>query len=101
MNAPAQTLEHPLDRTGDFTSTITLVGRVIALQGTRIAREQARPRPNRAAIAELQNARDAAVALCRTLAQADPATLDEIRETYAALLAELSTGLTPLGGSGA
>ena len=101
MNAPAQTLEHPLERTGDFTSTITLVGQVIALQGTRIARELARPRPNRAAIAELQNARSTAVALCRTLAKADAATLDEVRETYAALFVELSTGLTPLGGSGA
>lgn len=87
MNAPA--LELSLERSGGYTQTVTLIGQVIALHGTRIARELARPRPDRAAIAALESGRAAAVALCRTLNGADPATLAEIRDAYAQLYLDL------------
>jgi hypothetical protein len=89
MNAPAGTLEYHLDRSGGFTSTVTLLGQVIALHGTRIARELARPRPDRAAIAALEAARKAAVEVCRTLNTLDAATLDRIRDTYAQMYLDL------------
>ena len=89
MNAPAGTLEISLDRSGGYTQTVTLLGQVIALHGTRIARELARPRPDRATIAALESGRDAAVAVCRTLNTVDSATLDEIRDTYARLYLDL------------
>ena len=89
MNAPAGTLEYTLDRSGGYTSTVTLLGQVIALHGTRIARELARPRPDRAAIAALEAGRNAAVAVCRTLSTLDDAKLDEIRDTYARLYLDL------------
>jgi hypothetical protein len=68
---------------------VTLIGQVIALHGTRIARELARPRPDRAAIAALESGRAAAVQTCRMLNTADAATLDEIRDTYARLYLDL------------
>jgi hypothetical protein len=89
MNAPAGTLEYPLDRSGGYTSTVTLLGQVIALHGTRIARELARPRPDRAVIAALEAGRNAAVEVCRTLNAVDSATLDEIRDTYAQMYLDL------------
>lgn len=101
MNAPAGTLELSLERSGGYTQTVTLIGQVIALHGTRIARELARPRPDRAAIAALDSGRNAAVALCRTLNTADAATLDEIRDTYAAMYLDLLAGSHPAAGRGA
>ena len=92
MNAPVGTLEYALERSGTYTSTVTLIGQVIALQGTRIARELARPRPDRAAIAALESARATAVQVCRTLNSAAAATLDEIRDTYAQMYLELLAG---------
>jgi hypothetical protein len=89
MNAPAGTLEYTLDRSGGYTSTVTLLGQVIALHGTRIARELARPRPDRAAIAALESGRTAAVQVCRTLNALDAAAIDEIRDTYARLYLDL------------
>jgi hypothetical protein len=89
MNAPAGTLELSLERSGGYTQTVTLIGQVIALHGTRIARELARPRPDRAAIAALELGRNAAVAVCRTLNTADAALLDEIRDTYAQMYLDL------------
>jgi hypothetical protein len=95
MNAPAGTVELALEGAGSYTSTVTLLGQVIALQGTRIARELARPRPDRAAITALESARAAAVAVCRTLNSADPARLEEIRDTYARIYLELLAGPAP------
>ena len=92
MHAPAGPVEHRLERSGTYTSTVTLIGQVIALQGTRIARELARPRPDRAAIAALERARRSAVELCRTLSAADPARLDEIRDLYARMYLDLLAG---------
>lgn len=92
MNAPVGTLEHNLDRSGSYTATVTLVGQVIALHGTRIARELARARPDRTVIAELERSRAAAVAVCRSLGSADPATLDGIRDTYARMYLDLLAG---------
>lgn len=92
MHAPAGTVEHPLERSGTYTSAVTLIGQVIALQGTRIARELSRPRPNRAEIAALESARRSAVEVCRTLNSADPARLDEIRDTYARMYLDLLAG---------
>lgn len=95
MNAPVGTLEYPLDRSGGYTSTVTLLGQVIALHGTRIARELARPRPDRAVIAALESSRNAAVEACRTLNSADAATLDELRDTYARMYVELLSATAP------
>ncbi len=89
MNAPAGTVTCALERSGTYTSTVTLIGQVIALQGTRIARELARPRPDRAAIAALESARATAVQVCRTLNSAAAAPLDEIRDTYAQMYLDL------------
>lgn len=103
MHASAGTVEFPLERSGTYTSTVTLIGQVIALQGTRIARELSRPRPNRPGIASLESARRAAVQVCRTLNSAEPARLEEIRDTYARMYLDLLAG-TSLGirdGSGA
>ena len=103
MQAAAGTVEFPLERSGTYTSTVTLIGQVIALQGTRIARELSRPRPDRAAITALESARRAAVQVCRTLNSADPDRLEEIRDTYARMYLDLMTG-TSIGtrdGSGA
>lgn len=101
MNAPVGTLELSLDRSGGYTQTVTLIGQVIALHGTRIARELARPRPDRAAIAALESGRNAAVALCRTLNTVDIAALDQIRDTYAALYLDLLAGSQTATGRGA
>ena len=89
MNAPAPALDLSLERSGGYTQTVTLIGQVIALHGTRIARELARPRPDRAAIAALESGRSAAVQVCRSLNGVDAATLDEIRDTYARLYLDL------------
>ncbi len=89
MNAPAPTLDLSLERAGGYTQTVTLIGQVIALHGTRIARELARPRPDRSAIAALESGRSAAVQVCRTLNSVDAAALDEIRDTYAQLYLDL------------
>ena len=98
MDVPAGTLELSLERSGGYTQTVTLIGQVIALHGTRIARELARPRPDRAAIAALESGRSAAVQLCRTLNGADAATLDEIRDTYAQLYLDLLAGAGRVAG---
>ena len=95
MQAAAGTVEFPLERSGTYTSTVTLIGQIIALQGTRIARELSRPRPDRAAIAALESARRAAVQVCRTLNSADPDRLEEIRDTYARMYLDLMTGTGP------
>ena len=92
MHAPAGTVEFALERSGTYTSSVTLIGQVIALQGTRIARELSRPRPNRAEIAALESARRTAVQVCRTLNSADPARLEEIRDTYARMYLDLLAG---------
>jgi hypothetical protein len=97
MNAPVGTLEHTLDGSGGYTATVTLLGQVIALHGTRIARELARPRPDRAVIAALEAGRTAAVGVCRTLNTADGAQLDQIRETYAELYLELLAATSAFG----
>jgi hypothetical protein len=89
MHAPAGTLDYTFDRSTGYTATVTLVGQVIALHGTRIARELARPRPDRTAIAALESARATAVGVCRTLNTADASTLEEIRATYTELFEEL------------
>ncbi|MBA3744756.1 hypothetical protein [Sporichthya sp.] len=100
MNAPAGTLELSLERSGGYTQTVTLIGQVIAMHGTRIARELARPRPDRAAIAALESGRHVAVALCRTLNSADTATLEEIRDTYARMYLDLLAASSPAAGRG-
>lgn len=92
MHVPAGTVDFALERSGTYTSTVTLIGQVIALQGTRIARELSRPRPDRAEIAALERARRAAVQVCRTLNSADPARLEEIRDSYARMYLDLLAG---------
>ena len=92
MQAPAGLVQSPLERSGTYTSTVSLIGQVISLQGTRIARELARPRPDRAAITALESARATAVGVCRTLDSTDPARLDEIRDTYARMYLNLLAG---------
>lgn len=87
-------LDHSYVGSGGYTQTVTLLGQVIALQGTRIARELSRPRPDRDAIAALESGRNAAVAACRTLNTADEATLDEVRDTYARMYLELLSPTT-------
>lgn len=91
MDGAAATIDLALEGSAGYTATVTLLGQVIALHGTRIARERARPRPDRAAIAALELGRNTAVHVCRTLNSADPATLDEIRDTYAQLYLDLLT----------
>lgn len=75
-----------------YCSTVSLLGQVIALHGTRIARERARPRPDFAVIAALESTRTAAVATCRTLHRADAGELESVRDSYARLYLELISG---------
>src|SRR3954470_17859745 len=95
MSSHAGTLEYTLDGSGGYTATVTLLGQVIALHGTRIARELSRPRPDRAVIAALEAGRNAAVQVCRTLNTADATTLDEIRDTYARMYLDLLATTSP------
>lgn len=91
MDGAAGTIELALEGSAGYAATVTLLGEVIALHGTRIARERARPRPDRSAIAALEVGRNTAVQVCRTLNSADPATLEEIRDAYARLYLDLLT----------
>ncbi|MGQ0623401.1 MAG: hypothetical protein ACT4PP_01910 [Sporichthyaceae bacterium] len=75
----------------DYGSTVALLGQVIALHATRIARERSRPRPDRSAIAELEASRNEAVAACRALTSADPAALERICERWTTVFLALLT----------
>jgi hypothetical protein len=68
---------------------VALVARVIALLGVQIARERARPRPNREVIAQLEAERGAAVMVCRRLSSDDPDGVDEVCREYARLYRRL------------
>ncbi|MGQ0630350.1 MAG: hypothetical protein ACT4P1_04860 [Sporichthyaceae bacterium] len=75
----------------DYGSTVALLGQVIALHATRIARERSRPRPDRAIIADLERSRSEAVAACRSLSSADPAALERIWQRWTQVFLDLLT----------
>lgn len=89
----AGTLELSLEGSAGYPATVTLLGQVIALHGTRIARERSRPRPDLAVIATLEASRTTAVLTCGSLHRTDPAELDEIRDRYARMYLELIAGV--------
>lgn len=91
MDRVAGAIDLAVEGSAGYSATVTMLGQVIALHGTRIARERARPRPDRSAIAALELGRLRAVEVCRTLNSADAATLEEIRDTYARLYLDLIT----------
>lgn len=84
----------PLEGAAAYTATVGLVGQVIALQGVQIARERARPRPDRIAIKDWESARAAAVAVCRRLSSADPDDVDRVSREYARLYRQLVAAQT-------
>jgi hypothetical protein len=81
----------PLEGSAAYTVTVGLVGQVIALQGVQIARERARPRPDREAIKEWESARGAAVMVCRRLSSADPDGVERACREYSRLYRQLVT----------
>lgn len=85
-------IDRPGTRAGaDYSSSVSLLGQVIALHATRIARERSRPRPDRRVIAELEASRGAAVAACRSLSSADPVALERICERWTTVFLDLLT----------
>ncbi|MGQ0463893.1 MAG: hypothetical protein ACT4QG_01100 [Sporichthyaceae bacterium] len=65
------------------TSTAALLGDVIALAGTLIARERSQVRPNRAFIDDLERTRRTAVNDCQSMGSADLAGLADLRSRFA------------------
>jgi hypothetical protein len=69
----------------DYPQALTLVGMVIALHATAIARERSRPRPDHQWIATLEQHRREAVETCRRLSSSDPDELFRAVEKYSAV----------------
>ncbi|HZE66354.1 MAG TPA: hypothetical protein VE081_06955 [Sporichthyaceae bacterium] len=69
----------------DYSQALTLVGLVIALHATAIARERSRPRPDREWIATLEQHRRDAVDTCRRLSSNDPDELFRVVQEYSAV----------------
>jgi hypothetical protein len=67
----------------DYAQALTLMGRVIALYATAIARERSRSRPDHELIARMERDRSAAVEVCRRLSSTDPASLVRAVREYA------------------
>jgi hypothetical protein len=66
----------------DYARALTLLGQVIALQATAIARERSRARPDRELIARLEHRRREAAEVCRRLSSSDPAELSRVIREY-------------------
>ena len=77
--------EFPLESSAAYTSTVGMVGQVIALLGVQIARERSRPRPDRVAMREWESTRAQAVMVCRRLSSADPEGVEQVRREYTLL----------------
>ncbi|HEY2834305.1 MAG TPA: hypothetical protein VGJ14_17915 [Sporichthyaceae bacterium] len=69
----------------DYPQALTLVGLVIALHATAIARERSRPRPDRGLIASMEQHRREAADTCRRLTSSDPDELFRVVQEYSAV----------------
>lgn len=85
MELLADAGDFPLESSEAYTVAVGMVGQVIALLGVQIARERARPRPDRAAIRDWESQRNQAVLVCRRLSSADPDGIEQVRREYAVL----------------
>jgi hypothetical protein len=69
----------------DYGQALTLLGQVIALHATAIARERSRPRPDREVIERMERHRHEAVELCRRLSSNDPDQLTRVVREYSSV----------------
>jgi hypothetical protein len=69
----------------DYTQALTLLGQVIGLHATAIARERSRPRPDRELITRMEQHRHEAVELCRRLTSTDQDQLDRVVREYSSV----------------
>jgi uncharacterized membrane protein YccC len=69
----------------DYAHALTLLGQVIGLFATAIARERSRSRPDHDFIARMERQRHEAVEVCRRLTSADPESLVRAVREYAAV----------------
>jgi len=83
MIAPGDTAVFDMAERVDYAQALTLMGRVIALYATAIARERSRPRPDHEFIARMERDRREAVEVCRRLSSADPESLVRAAREYA------------------
>ena len=69
----------------DYAQALTLLGQVIALHATAIARERSRPRPDRELIARMERHRNEAVELCPRLTSSKPEELTRVVRQYSSV----------------
>jgi hypothetical protein len=72
MTAPGDITVFDMAERVDYAQALTLLGQVIALYATAIARERSRSRPDHDFIARMERQRHEAVEVCRRLSSADP-----------------------------
>lgn len=89
MDSVAHPIDLPVDGSARYTATVVLLGQVIALQSTQIARERSRARPDHVAIDELERGRTAAVLTCRSLTSAEPDAMEAVRSEYSRVYLDL------------